>query len=420
MNLLLKAVPLKLTFNKVANRFRLLPRRAIPFVPIAMVVLPLIRLIRPWILIRWGGIVTHALGHFALNTELYLCERDRQVNRPKQKYVDLPFLPDLPVCNAQLLKMWKRVINTYPASPLEAIEWVNNVVPGGAAHNIGANVHNDRDILNLMAGTKPHLSFTDEEEERGRRFLESLGIKDGTPYICLNVRDAAYYNAVGMQNARHAFRDSSIENYVLAAEALVDRGFVVLRMGREVETPLVSARKKIVDYAYRQMGDEFMDVYLGANCYMCLSTGSGFDAIPAIFRRPVSYVNLLPIEAPASSQTYHVYLGKAHLDVKTGKQLSFREIVDRNFVYGISTEAYLKNGISLKENSPEEILDVAIETIERMQGTWIPDPVGERLQDKFRQIMPLSLQDSIGRPMHGEFFIRYSENYLKKNPWWVE
>ena len=399
---------------------QLLPGRALPYVPLAMVLLPMIRLISPVFLIRWGELVTHALGHFALNTELYLCERDQGVNRPKQKFLDLHYLPDSAVCNTQLLAMWEKVISIYPAAPIEALEWLNNLIPGGRFHNIGANIHNDRDILNLLAGSKPHLAFTQEEEARGRKFLRSLGIGPDDPYICLNVRDDAYYNTVGKENERQAFRDSSIENYVLAAEVLAERGYHVLRMGRKVNRPIRSRSEKIIDYAYEGMGDEFLDVFLGANCHMCLSSGSGYDAIPAIFRRPVSFVNLMPIETPPSSQNYLVFLGKGHFDSTTGKQLTFREIINRGLVYGISTEAYATKGVLLKENSPEEIRDVALESIARLDGTWRPDPLSEQRQARFRQLMPLSLRDEKGRPMHGEFHIRYSDAYLKDNPWWTE
>ncbi len=316
--------------------------------------------------------------------------------------------------------MWKRLIRTYPAPPLEALAWVNNATPGGRIHNIGANTNNDRDIFSLLANSKPHLSFTDEEEDRGRRFLESLGITEGTRYVCMTVRDSAYYNSIGVSNRRHSYRDSTIGNYIMAAEELAKRGFFVLRMGKVVEAPLISSKKEIIDYAYKKLGDEFLDIYLGAKCYMCLSTGNGFDAIPALFRRPVSFVNYLPLESPLSSQNYIVYLSKGYFDTKSERQLTLREIIDLKLAYLASSETYAAHGISFKENSPDEIRDVAVETIERLQGTWVSDPEGERLQGKFRQIMPLSLRDSIGRPMHGEFFIRYSEKYLRNNPWWVE
>jgi putative glycosyltransferase (TIGR04372 family) len=388
-------------------------------VPIAMLLLPIVRFTSGWVVIRWGAYVVHALGHFALNTELYLCEKDRGINTPSRKFIDLLYVPNTTVSNHQLLKMWRRIIPTYPAAPVQAIEWLNRLIPGGSIHNIGANAHNDRDILNLLVQTKAHLEFTEEEEERGQQFLKKLGIAGGASFICLNVRDAAYYRAVGMANDRQAYRDSSIENYVLAAETMANRGFFVIRMGRKVEAPLKSNSKKIVDYAYDGLGDEFLDLYLGAKCYMCLSAGSGFDAIPAIFRRPVSFVNLLPIETPASSGTYIVYSSRAHYDLSTGKRLTLREIVGRNVVYGVTPERYAEAGIRLEENSPEEIRDVAIETIDRLQGKWTVDPYGEELQRRFREIMPLSMQDSIGRPMHGHFHIRYSEKFLKNNPWWL-
>lgn len=397
-----------------------LPKRAIVFLPLAAVVLPVIRLMSRRYLIRWGEIVTHALGHFALNTELYLCERDRGINAPRGRYKDLLYFPDLPVCNTHLAEMWKRVIRTHFAPPLEALAWLNNRIPGGRAHNVGANTFNDRDILNLLAESKPHLSFTADEEKRGRSFLAGLGIPPGARYVCLTARDSAYHSSIGESDDRQRFRDSSIENYVLAAEEMAARGFYVLRMGKVVHAPLVSSNPKIIDYAFNKMGDPFFDVYLGANCYMCLSSGTGFDAIPAIFRKPVSCVNLMPMETPMSSATYIVYIGKAHLDATTGRQLSLREIVSRKLFISASSEKYLAKGVRLEENSPEEIRDVVVETLERLEGSWTTDERELELQAKFRSLMPLGSKDESGRPYHGEFHTKYSTAFLKANPWWVE
>lgn len=406
--------------KKCLIRIQSLPKRAISFLPLALVALPIIRVLRRWILIRWGPIVTHHVGHFALNTELYLCERDAHVNQPNGRYIDLLFLPDVPVSNAHLLKMWRRVLRVFPGPPLEAIAWLNDNIARGAAHNIGANSHNDRDVRNLLAKSPPHLSFTDEEEERGRRFLKAVGIPDGAPFVCLNVRDSAYYTSIGESNDRQGFRDSDIRNYVLAAEELINRGAYVFRMGRTVSAPILSSRKELIDYAYKNLGDEFLDIYIGAKCHFCLSSGSGFDAIPAVFRRPVSLVNLLPIEIPASSEGYIVYIGKGHFDRNTGKQLKLKEIVARQLFYGASTERYAASGIRLEENTPEEIRDVAIETFERLNGTWHTNEAAERLQRQFRSILPISARDGVGRSFHGEFCIRYSERYLKENQWWIE
>ena len=61
-------------------------------VPIYMVSIPtiiIIRLIRPWFLIRWQEIRSGRILHFIANTELYCCERDAGINIPTQRYLDL-------------------------------------------------------------------------------------------------------------------------------------------------------------------------------------------------------------------------------------------------------------------------------------------------------------------------------------------
>ena len=39
-----------------------------------------IRLIRPWILVRFQALGSTRIGHFAGNVEMYLCERDAKIN----------------------------------------------------------------------------------------------------------------------------------------------------------------------------------------------------------------------------------------------------------------------------------------------------------------------------------------------------
>jgi hypothetical protein len=48
-----------------------------------------IQILRPWLLIRVSPLISERLGHFAGNTELYLCEKESEINIPKRKYIDL-------------------------------------------------------------------------------------------------------------------------------------------------------------------------------------------------------------------------------------------------------------------------------------------------------------------------------------------
>src|ERR1035437_8809875 len=49
----------------------------------------IIRLIKPWLLVRVGTLISSRIGHFAANTELYLCEQDAGINIPNQRRIDI-------------------------------------------------------------------------------------------------------------------------------------------------------------------------------------------------------------------------------------------------------------------------------------------------------------------------------------------
>ena len=79
----------------------------IPLYVLALPAVMVVRLIRPLLLVRFGFLYGNRIGHFAANTELYLCERDAGINVPQQRYVDLFYMVP-PVCNQQLAKMWTK------------------------------------------------------------------------------------------------------------------------------------------------------------------------------------------------------------------------------------------------------------------------------------------------------------------------
>ena len=55
-------------------------------VPVYLCSIPtliIIRLISPWYLVRFGSIASSRIGHFSANTELYCCEIEPGINKPK-------------------------------------------------------------------------------------------------------------------------------------------------------------------------------------------------------------------------------------------------------------------------------------------------------------------------------------------------
>lgn len=388
----------------------------LPLFIIAIPAVVVIKLIKPWLLVRWGELPSPRLGHFAANTELYLCERDAGINLPGQRHIDI-FCMEQPISNQQLAKMWKRIIRVWPAWILSPIRLVNRLIPGGVIYEIGHNTQHDRDVHNLLDRFPPHLKFTAEEEARGEAGLRMMGIPAGTPFVCLIVRDSAYLDAHQSKDWNyHNYRDSHIRNYVLAAEELAERGCFVIRMGAKVHDAIKSNHPKVIDYATNGMRSDFMDIYLGAKCNFCISVGTGFDAVPLIFRRPIVYVNMVPLGYLVTFRTQFIGITKHHFSVKKGRKLTLREIFTQDVGFSLRTSNYESKGIQLVENTPEEIRDVVIEMAERLNGTWQPETNDDALQRRFWEIYPIHAQDPYyGGPLHGKIRARFGAKFLRDN-----
>lgn len=401
-------------FRKI-KRALCIPHKLLLFI-LAVPVVAAIHLIRPWLLVRWGGLASPRIGHFAANTELYLCERDAGINVPGRRHVDIFFM-EPPICNRQLAKMWKRILRVWPAWILPFLRRVNRLIPSGAVHEIGDNTQNDRDVHNLLDRFPPHLKFTADEEISGEAGLRRMGIPAGAPFVCLIVRDSAYLDAHQSKDwSYHNYRDSDIQNYVLAAEELADRGYFVVRMGVKVRDAIKSHHSRVIDYATNGMRSDFMDIYLGAKCAFCISTSTGFDALPLIFRRPIVFVNLVPLGYLWTFRSQIIGITKHHITVQKDRELTLKEIFTHDVGFSLRASDYLTNGIRLIENTPEEIRDAVVEMADRLGGTWQPGPNDDALQRRFWEIYPADAHDVYqDRPLHGEIRCRFGARFLRAN-----
>lgn len=390
------------------------------YVFVAPVVL-VIRVIKPWMLVRFGALDSSRIGHFTAITELHLCERDAGINRPIQKHVDIYYFGTVQICNYQLAKMWKRVLPVWPAWLLVPIVQVNRLIPGWEGHHVQGLVSN-RDPLNLYDRTQPHLSFTDEEVTRGDAMLSAMGIPVGAPFICLNVRDSAYLDSyLKGDYSYHQYRDSDIKSYLLTADELAERGYFVIRMGFKVNKALKSQHERVIDYATNGMRSDFMDIYLGAKCTFCISTGAGWDGVPEIFRRPVVFVNLVPLGRLHTFRRDVISITKHHYSKADDRELTLAEIFTKGAGFCTQADQYDKQGVQLIDNSPEEIRDVAIEMSERLNDTWQPDADDDALQQRFFELFLSDAQDGKdGRPLHGRIHSRFGTSFLRDNRWWVQ
>jgi len=375
-------------FTKLKKLFYLLIQ--LPLYLNSILLIILIRLIRPWFLIRWEKLSPARLGHFALDFEVYSCKKDENFNTPKQKYIDIFFFHPNYICNEKLYKMVKKKLFTLPTFFLLPLFNVNRFLDlfilGGKQHEIGLVRNEERDIYDLFSKYKPHISLNYKEELNGKKILNEFGIPNNAKFVCLVVRDHFYLDRHKSHSlkdySQSNYRNGNIDRYILAAEELVKRDYYVFRMGMNDIKPFNTVNKKIIDYANTKLRSDFMDVYLGSKCSFCISNGCGFDAIPYIFRKPIAYIQQT-LGVLHTEREQDLLLLQPHLNKKNNARLNVSEIFLSNVALAGHTDEFEKNNVILEENSPEDIKNLVVEMEERLSGNWKETEEDLLLQKKF-------------------------------------
>jgi putative glycosyltransferase (TIGR04372 family) len=268
----------------------------------------------------------------------------------------------------------------------------------------------------------PHLKFTQEEEDIGNQKLRSFGLPMNAKFVCLIVRDSAYLDSRSYQGNWdfHNYRDTDIQTYVMAIEELANMGYYVFRMGAVVGKPMGVKNSHIIDYAINGMRNDFMDIYLGAKCDFCISVGTGFDAVPSIFRRPIVYANMAPIGYFATWSSRFLLLTQHHYSIEDNRELSLIEIINRGAILCYSVDCYNAKNIKLMHNTPEEIHDQVVEMAKRLEGTWISNETDNILQERFWNIFPDDIIGENGQIVHGKINALFGSTFLRNNPRWLK
>lgn len=327
--------------------------------------------------------------------------------------------------------MWKRVLPVFPWPKLARfVERVNNWFPGHEQYRIqnlgviptkkehvsyleGRNLkvysrYNQR-LECILGSSQSNLSFTEVEEVRGKKEIQQLGIPPENPFICFHNRDSAFLNVLenDVDWNYHNFRDSSILNYIPAAEEMTKRGCYAVRLGAEVNEIVDSKNPKIIDYSSNGIRTDFLDIYLSAKCRFILCSDTGISLPAEVFKRPLVYVNwTMTLRTPVYAAYGLVIFKKFYLKNKN-QYMSFSEIINLKFGGNDTDEIFARLNLELIENTPEEIHAVTIEMDERLNSTWETTEEDEHLQ---RQFWALFGPDKFKSPD-----LRIGAEYLRQN-----
>jgi len=321
------------------------------------------------------------------------------------------------IANEQIVKMFKRKLRIYkipisrpPSTILGWIFW--NIFSKKTFFSKSIffqDIQNVWSFYEYNHGARI-LTFSETEEKQGRKLLKKMGIGETDWFICFHSRDAVYLEKEGKKSidwSHHDFRDCEIDNYLGAADYITSSGGHAIRMGYHVKKELpANLNNKIIDYSTKYRND-FGDIFLPAKCKFFLGNTTGLLLVPTIFQIPIALANSIPYDN-TPLRAGDIYIPKKIWSIKENRFLTFKEIFDSEIANYCESIQFEKAGLRIVENSSEEILDLAIEMNERLDGTWISTKEDEELQMKFK---------SLFRPHH-KFFnspARIGAAFLRKN-----
>ena len=325
------------------------------------------------------------------------------------------------------MKLWKRSINIFPLSFFfKKVYSYNKFLFSDhkkfEASNLQSLLHNfylskknrltenfkKEDIIKISEISSDYISFNQEEKKIRKKYLDKLGTSEFN-YVCFHSRDKAFLNSYdkNFNWDYHSYRDSKISNYLKAMEELTKNNLSCLRMGAIVEEKLNSKNKKIIDYANSEFQSDFLDIYLPSKCLFAVYSESGISAVPEAFNRPVVYVNWSSQAAISSYNPNSIVVPKKFYSLKKKRNLTFKEIFNSELGRPHSTADFKKNDVIVIENTPDEIYEVTLEMLKRINGNWKNTSEENIIQEKFWKMFDYEF---IKSPT-----FRVGSSFLKKN-----
>lgn len=204
--------------------------------------------------------------------------------------------------------------------------------------------------------------------ETGEAFLDVAGMPSGTPFVALHARDMSYLP----EKAHHAFRCADIRTYEGAIRRFVEAGYWVFRLGDRGGVPLEGYPEQVVDLPRHPGYSQALDVFLSARCAFAFNQASGPEALVRAFGRPAATVNLV-YELLRLPMKDDLLLFKHYLSASTGEPLSYAAILELGLPAIGKGEDFEAKGVSIHENSAEELTELAEIMIGRDRSGVAPE-----------------------------------------------
>lgn len=405
--MILKRIIISKEFIKIKNDPIL-----IVTLPIALILTLFFIVIRPFFLVKIGLLHSDRIGHFALNTELYICEK-LHFNK---KGVEFFYYPTKP-CNTKLAEIIERNLVVLPKLIARPFDLIFRKFEFMKAHRT-RSLNGDYDVHNLIDKFPTQLNLTNEEYKIGNKILKKYGYEN-QKIILFIIRDDSYLKSTRSSSKfilanYHSHRDDNIKNYEDAMMYLAKKGYLVLRMGKKVKKKISIKHKNIVDYPFCKFKSDFMDIFLAKKCLFGVTNLTGYDALFVIFRKPMLCLGSLPIGCMFSSSKNYMNTVYYHYSKKLKRNLTLTEIFEKNLAFSFSRNEFENKGIKIIKFKSDEIKEYIVDMLKFVKRKSYSK--NNKFNTKATLLYRFLINKyDINKRFHGKIKSYFSNYFLKKN-----
>ena len=304
-------------------------------------------------------------------------------------HLNIILAPQELIANSCLLNYWQRY-HIYAISDPLLIERLSPITKNLQEHfNVWSlsegqvmGIHEARTVSQKQWEAEkrsPLLTLSDLDRDRGWSCLRQLGVPTDAWFVCLHVREPGYW-----QDSAAYLRNADIDTYLLAIETIVARGGWVIRMGNPTMKPLPQM-DRVIDYARSDTRSDWMDVFLCASSRFIIGTDSGLTYVPSCFGVPIAMTNNVPMGVRMYSQQ-DLYISKLYWSIDEERYLDFARSMAPPLGHAFSNEGLAASGVKVVDNTPDEINELVVEMLERIEGKIKYTPEDKRLQAEFSRL----------------------------------
>lgn len=334
--------------------------------------------------IRILNVFAARVGHLALEVDCFIKEGILAGRLPCRGLILAP--PSANVANKSLLEYWAKYVHVLRSPLLCRLlkKLTNYRLAVHSVHDyvIAMNRTSRSPAIQAQWGNRPPLvQLTQEHLTRGSASLLALGVPLGKPFVAVHCREPGYAPLESLNN----LRDVDVHNYLPAIEALVERGYWVIRLGDPTMKPLPSM-PGVIDYAHHPMRSDWFDLYLCANAAFILGSASGPCQMATICGVPCATANQVPLAVAYSHGPRDISIPKLFWARRLGRYLTFEELMNGPLGSARFTPQFEEAGVEVIENSPEDIRELALEMEDYVSGRVAYTPDDEDRQERLRRL----------------------------------